>query len=156
MLDLHLKDRSLFKLRSGLALWTGAARSMAAALGALRPLAGFRACIQQLSSGAPSLPLRPSTSAAIFSDFILSRHLPILFPLAIRLSFPSLGSIWEAVLRAVPKKKTSHRKKRQRFLAGKALKDVTETNRCSACGNIKRMHLLCPYCVRGKDCIGRV
>ncbi|KAI4147424.1 MAG: hypothetical protein LQ341_001804 [Variospora aurantia] len=71
--------------------------------------------------------------------------------LALRLiALPSfLPDIWESILRAVPKKKTSHRKKRQRFLAGKALKDVTNLNRCSACGTVKRSHLLCPYCVQG-------
>ena len=41
-------------------------------------------------------------------------------------------------------------KKRHRFMAGKALKDVTNLNKCSACGNVKRAHLLCPYCVKGK------
>ena len=35
-------------------------------------------------------------------------------------------------------------------MAGKALKDVNNLNKCSACGNVKRAHLLCPYCVRGK------
>ena len=40
-------------------------------------------------------------------------------------------------------------KKRSRFMAGKALKDVTNLNKCSACGNVKRAHLLCPYCVKG-------
>ncbi|OAL36915.1 hypothetical protein AYO20_03684 [Fonsecaea nubica] len=34
-----------------------------------------------------------------------------------------LSDIWEGILRAVPKKKTSHMKKRHRQLAGKALKD---------------------------------
>ncbi|KAH7389706.1 hypothetical protein DE146DRAFT_174461 [Phaeosphaeria sp. MPI-PUGE-AT-0046c] len=62
-------------------------------------------------------------------------------------SFPSLADIWEGILKAVPKKKTSYRKKRQRFMAGKGLKDVTALNRCSACGRVKRAHILCPYCV---------
>ena len=66
-----------------------------------------------------------------------------------QLRIPSLSEVWESVLRAVPKKKTSHRKKRQRFLAGKGLKDVTEINKCPACGSIKKAHLLCPFCVRG-------
>ena len=35
-------------------------------------------------------------------------------------------------------------------MAGKALKDVTALNRCSACGHVKRAHVLCPYCVKGK------
>ena len=37
-------------------------------------------------------------------------------------------------------------------MAGKGLKDVTALNKCSACGNVKRAHLLCPYCVKGKLC----
>ena len=44
-------------------------------------------------------------------------------------------------------------KKRHRQYAGKALKDVTALNKCSACGNVKRAHLLCPYCVNGKNCM---
>ncbi|KAK0707003.1 hypothetical protein B0T26DRAFT_621885, partial [Lasiosphaeria miniovina] len=57
-----------------------------------------------------------------------------------------LEDIWESVLRAVPKKKTSHMKKRHRQMAGKALKDVTALCKCPACGQIKRMHYLCPSC----------
>ena len=73
-------------------------------------------------------------------------------PVALSLAIPSLlADIWESVLRAVPKKKTSHRKKRQRFMAGKGLQDVTALNKCSACGNVKRAHLLCPFCVGGKS-----
>ncbi|EMD62689.1 hypothetical protein GGP41_003503 [Bipolaris sorokiniana] len=60
---------------------------------------------------------------------------------------PSLADIWDGILNAVPKKKTSYRKKRQRFMAGKGLKDITSLNRCSACGRVKRLHILCPYCV---------
>lgn len=75
-------------------------------------------------------------------------HLPVTSPLAIQPSVSSIFSeLWDSILRAVPKKKTSHRKKRARFLAGKALKDVTNLNTCSACGEVKRAHLLCPYCV---------
>ncbi|KAL8930169.1 MAG: hypothetical protein Q9208_000786 [Pyrenodesmia sp. 3 TL-2023] len=74
----------------------------------------------------------------------------LLNTLAVRFeALPSiLSDLWESILRAVPKNKTSHRKKRQRFLAGKALKDVTSLNNCAACGNVKRAHLLCPYCVQ--------
>lgn len=35
-------------------------------------------------------------------------------------------------------------------MAGKALEDVTALNKCSACGKVKRAHLLCPYCVKSK------
>jgi large subunit ribosomal protein L32 len=88
-------------------------------------------CSRQLS-----LPLLPSLAYAI--------------PSAIQLNVPRiLDGLWESILRAVPKKKTSHMKKRHRQMAGKALKDVTSLNKCSACGNVKRAHFLCPYCVTG-------
>ncbi len=87
-------------------------------------------------------PLQKITRLTLFTPFASS--------LATIFGVPSiLAGLWESVLRAVPKKKTSHRKKRQRFLAGKALQDVTALNKCSACGNVKRAHLLCPFCVSG-------
>jgi large subunit ribosomal protein L32 len=59
-----------------------------------------------------------------------------------------LGDLWDGLLNAVPKKKTSHMKKRHRQMAsGKHLRDVTALNKCSACGRTKRAHVLCPYCV---------
>jgi large subunit ribosomal protein L32 len=82
-----------------------------------------------------STPLLPSAALSIPS---LSLHIPGLF-----------ADIWDGVLKAVPKKKTSHMKKRHRQLAGKALKDVNSVNTCPACGKPKRAHLLCPYCVEG-------
>lgn len=67
---------------------------------------------------------------------------------AITINIPDLVSdIWEGILRAVPKKKTSHMKKRHRQLAGKALKDVKAVNQCPGCGRPKKAHTLCPYCV---------
>ena len=79
-------------------------------------------------------------------------HFPVALPVSVGLKIPGvLTGLWESILRAVPKKKTSHRKKRQRFMAGKGLKDVTALNKCSACGNIKRAHLLCPFCIGGQS-----
>jgi ribosomal protein L32 len=76
--------------------------------------------------------------------------LSISIPIAVQLNIPSwITGVWDSVLRAVPKKKTSHSKSRHRQMAGKALKDVTALNKCSACGNVKRAHVLCPYCVDG-------
>ena len=70
-------------------------------------------------------------------------------PIAIGSGISSaLHDIWESILRAVPKKKTTHSRKRHRQLAGKALKDVTALNKCSGCGRQKRAHALCPYCVQ--------
>ncbi|GAB1215971.1 hypothetical protein ATERTT37_005170 [Aspergillus terreus] len=69
-------------------------------------------------------------------------------PAAFSLSIPGvLSDIWDSVLKAVPKKKTSHMKKRHRQMAGKALKDVKNLNTCSGCGQVKRAHVLCPHCV---------
>ena len=94
-------------------------------------------------------PLRNSSRFHQISRTMIAASLFI--PLTTRSNVPSiLAGLWESILRAVPKKKTSHRKKRQRFLAGKALQDVTALNKCSACGNVKRAHLLCPFCVEGK------
>jgi len=65
--------------------------------------------------------------------------------------FPHVGSllrdIWESVLRAVPKQRTSHSKSRHRRMAGKALKDLIAVVKCPSCGRPKRSHYLCPYCV---------
>ncbi|RJE25632.1 hypothetical protein PHISCL_02025 [Aspergillus sclerotialis] len=72
------------------------------------------------------------------------------FPsITISLNVPGfLSDIWESILRAVPKKKTSHMKKRHRQMAGKALKDVKNLRTCPGCGQMKRSHVLCPYCVQ--------
>jgi large subunit ribosomal protein L32 len=86
------------------------------------------------------------------SQFLYTPFLPsaVLSIPSISLHIPGLlGDIWEGILKAVPKKKTSHMKKRHRQLAGKALKDVNSINTCPACGKPKRAHLLCPYCVEG-------
>ena len=101
----------------------------------------------------PSHIVHPKTplSNSRHLSYIASTPFSLALPAAVQLNIPSLlAGIWESILRAVPKKKTSHMKKRHRFMAGKALKDVTNLNKCSACGNVKRAHLLCPYCVKGK------
>jgi large subunit ribosomal protein L32 len=81
----------------------------------------------------------------------------IAVPASIQWSIPSIPSllegIWEGILRAVPKKKTSHSKKRHRQMAGKALKDVTSLCKCPACGQTKRMHYLCPHCLQSKSLV---
>ncbi|CAP92856.1 putative 54S ribosomal protein [Penicillium chrysogenum] len=107
------------------------------------------------------LPFAPATmSRSLLSESLqfprLARFPPItpiatrfLQPVSISLNIPSLLSdLWDSVLRAVPKKKTSHMKKRHRQMAGKALKDVKSLNKCPGCGQIKRAHLLCPNCVK--------
>lgn len=57
---------------------------------------------------------------------------------------------WSGLLRAAPKQRTSHQKKRQRQLAGNnQQKPLRNLNRCPACGHVKRAHTLCMNCVQG-------
>lgn len=109
----------------------------------------------------PTMAALPIPSPALLRAFLpiaraqilhpTSRHLPVLssfLPAALAPIPTLLDTIWDGLLNAVPKKKTSHMKKRTRQLAsGKGLKDVTALNHCSACGRVKRAHVLCPYCV---------
>ena len=116
----------------------------------LSPLLFPAATLSTTSTALYSIRLR--TSPPFLQQLIQPiLYTPIAIPGAIRIGVPSiLAEIWESILRAVPKKKTSHRKKRQRFLAGKGLKDATALNKCSACGNVKKAHVLCPFCVNGQ------
>jgi len=111
-----------------------------------------------LSSFLPRLSASTVSSASRFTTLYerqlshpLLPSLAFTIPSAIQLNVPGLlEGIWESILRAVPKKKTSHMKKRHRQMAGKGMVDVTALNKCSACGHIKRAHVLCPYCVNGR------
>ncbi|PVU93959.1 hypothetical protein BB559_003121 [Furculomyces boomerangus] len=60
----------------------------------------------------------------------------------------NLGEILgQWILKAVPKKKTTHSKKRMRS-AGKGLKNRTDIVRCSGCGKAKLLGHLCLYCYK--------
>ena len=100
---------------------------------------------------APSFP-SVSRWATFYTTRYTLRMLPslsIALP-GISLNIPGLlGDIWEGILRAVPKNKTSHSRKRHRQMAGKALKDVNNLCRCPGCGAIKRTHRLCQHCLEG-------
>ncbi|CAP70506.1 uncharacterized protein PODANS_3_5750, partial [Podospora anserina S mat+] len=110
--------------------------SSASFLPRLLPPTVFSASRAQVLVRQLSLPLFPNLNIAI--------------PVGISLGLPSLPEvlegIWEGILKAVPKKKTSHMKKRHRQMAGKAIKDVTALCVCPACGGMKRMHYVCPTC----------
>lgn len=53
------------------------------------------------------------------------------------------------ILLAVPKKKVSHRRKRNHQLGpgDKHQKEIFSLDRCPSCGHIKRRHTLCMHCV---------
>ena len=120
---------------------------------ALRQLAPPGLLSHLLSFSAVWSPLRLNAQVIPLKGLCLSQSIEAAttLPHPIHSNLSSIwAQLWGSILRAVPKKKTSHRKKRQRFMTGKALKDVTNLNTCSACGNVKRAHLLCPYCVKGE------
>lgn len=120
---------------------------------ALRQLAPSGLISHLLSFSAVWTPLRLNAQVIPLKSLCLSQSMEAAAasPHSIHPSLSSIwAQLWDSILRAVPKKKTSHRKKRQRFMVGKALKDVTNLNTCSACGNVKRAHLLCPYCIKGE------
>ncbi|KAK9763086.1 hypothetical protein K7432_010565 [Basidiobolus ranarum] len=58
-----------------------------------------------------------------------------------------IGDLLGSILWAVPKKKTSHSKKRMRA-SNKALKNITNIMRCHSCGRPKLMHHICKYCYK--------
>lgn len=89
----------------------------------------------------------PSQAVSQVSSSVSYSIVPISISLGITGGW--LSDLWDSVLRAVPKKKTSHMKKRHRQMTGKALKDVKSLSTCSGCGRTKRAHVLCPHCVGG-------
>lgn len=57
-------------------------------------------------------------------------------------------AIWDSILLwAVPKKRTSHSKKRMR-MAHKYLKPKCHYQTCTTCGNLKLQHMLCGHCFK--------
>jgi large subunit ribosomal protein L32 len=57
-------------------------------------------------------------------------------------------SIWDSILLwAVPKRRTSHSKKRMR-MAHKYLKPKHHYQTCPKCGHLKLQHTLCGHCFR--------
>lgn len=88
-------------------------------------------------------------------SYIRSHSITHVFP-SLRFTLPPIitsiipiaTGIWDSILRAVPKKKTSHSKKRKRQLVGKALQDKTNLTRCESCGDWRLLHTLCASCVK--------
>ena len=95
--------------------------------------------------------LSTSRWATLYTRLFSPRLLPslsIAVP-GVSLNLPTLDDIWESVLRAVPKNKVSHSRKRHRQMAGKALQDVNNLCKCPGCGETKRTHRLCQRCLEG-------
>ncbi|KAI0484388.1 hypothetical protein GGR56DRAFT_668964 [Xylariaceae sp. FL0804] len=122
-----------------------------AAIQQLRMAPAFSTLLPRLFPGAFISPFRGTAIA--YPRFHAKPLLPSIPSLAVAIPAAVAGipailrDIWEGVLRAVPKSKTSHMKKRHRQMAGKALKDVTSLNKCPVCGGTKKMHTLCPSCM---------
>lgn len=146
----HLEVRTPRKPRD---LGSSESRIQTLIMAAIRQLNTQLCAISHNTSIIRSPSQRPSTHTSFYHAVQSVLQTSTLIPAAVRIGLiPSgLAGLWEGLLRAVPKKKTSHRKTRQRFLAGKALQDVTALNRCSACGAVKRAHFLCATCIKGKQ-----
>ncbi|KAF2673710.1 hypothetical protein BT63DRAFT_421838 [Microthyrium microscopicum] len=106
----------------------------------------FQPAIPSLNLAIPAFLPKLPTSWRIALPLFGMSALPI--PVG-QLPRPSsiLQDIWDGILRAVPKKKTSKSRSRSRQFAGKALKDVMFIVKCPSCGRPKRAVYLCPYCV---------
>lgn len=122
---------------------------MATAIGATLPLLRSPSIIPRLS--VPTLAQTTRTWSVYSKQLALPLWSGLSFAIpAIRFGIPALlGDIWESILRAVPKKKVTHSKRRSRLLAGKALQDVMSICKCPACGQPKRRHVVCPHCASG-------
>ena len=93
-------------------------------------------------SNTPSTLFPPNIS----TDIIL---LPSLMPFLQECDItPGPKTIWDGILLwAVPKRRTSHSKKRMR-MAHKYLKPKHHYQTCQQCGNLKLQHMLCSHCFR--------
>ena len=67
-------------------------------------------------------------------------------PFKVITSEPSCD-LWNGLLWAVPKKRTSHSKKRMR-MTHKYLKPIHHYSLCPKCGNLKMFHMLCGHCFK--------
>ena len=85
---------------------------------------------------------RKHFSANISTNSVLSNTL------SCTLEGDGLKTIWDSILLwAVPKKRTSHSKKRMR-MTHKYLKPKNNYKTCPQCGNLKLPHMLCGHCFR--------
>ena len=87
--------------------------------------------------------------ASIAPKLSILQNLPSIFPSLTGIKIPSiLEIIGTSILLAVPKKKTTHSKKRMRS-SGKYLKNLQNIVKCPFCGNPTLMHHLCHNCFTG-------
>ncbi|RUS19843.1 hypothetical protein BC937DRAFT_86822 [Endogone sp. FLAS-F59071] len=96
------------------------------------PSPGLLLTARTRSFGTLALPLNP---------------LPSLWPSSFRFLGLSLPAWLSPILWAVPKKKTSHSKKRMRA-SNKGLRNLENIITCPGCGNPKLMHHLCVHCYK--------
>ena len=92
-------------------------------------------------------------SEGLLTNFLRPNSME-LAPIGVSLDEESATQNWDifsnnGMLLAVPKKKVSHMKKRQRLYAPgkKQLKLMHNLNKCPSCGHYKMANTLCTYCV---------
>lgn len=66
----------------------------------------------------------------------------------IEMGIPWLSELFPLILKAVPKKKPSYRRTRQKLYApgDKQIQPLNNLVRCPACGSVKRSHFMCMNC----------
>ncbi|SCU97981.1 LAFA_0G14642g1_1 [Lachancea sp. 'fantastica'] len=104
-------------------------------------------------TGSCWMPLLPSWSAALriaLPPLVLPRMIRELLERGSGEAEKSISELFgNGTLLAVPKKKVSHQKKRQKLYGPgrKQLDMIHHLNRCPSCGHFKRANTLCMHCV---------
>lgn len=64
------------------------------------------------------------------------------------ITLPNISDLLPGILKAVPKKKPSYRRTRQKLYApgDKQIQPLNNIVRCPACGSVKRSHFMCMNC----------
>ena len=134
---LSLKKRTLIQT-----MWATSSRSVSFAVAPSLSIALRFRQSTLLTLRLPSLPCS-SCSSTNTPAYALATPTPTT-PLATSSPW-DIVSLWDGLLRAVPKKKVSHSRKSMRA-ANKGLKDRSDLVHCSGCGKPKLHHHICSYC----------
>lgn len=106
---------------------------------------GAMSCSPYRSPG-PSLGWYGNTTVTgVSACDLMDIEYPVLVPVD---SSGEMGTdLWDGLLWAVPKKRTSHSKKRMR-MTHKYLKPIRNYTVCPKCQNLKLLHVLCGHCLK--------
>ncbi len=117
-------------------------------------------CTQRLGAGRPSAYCRLSvvlgacnpfprlTNGADLEGHVNLGTVQVAYPELVPAELPgTICDSWDGFLWAVPKKRTSHSRKRKR-MTNKYLKPIRNYTVCPKCQNLKLLHVLCGHCLK--------